>query len=129
VADITWLINDFVDRVAGVEQAVVLSRDGIPIANSRGLLREDAEYLSAVAAAMHSLARGAGHWFGGAAMRETIIEMETGIIVVTAGGSGACIAVMAADHADVGVIAYELQMLVARVGRYLSTPYRTSLHA
>src|SRR5690606_41945914 len=51
--DITWLVNDLVDRVAHVQQAVVLSHDGLLIAKSAGLSREDAEHLSAVAAGMH----------------------------------------------------------------------------
>jgi predicted regulator of Ras-like GTPase activity (Roadblock/LC7/MglB family) len=126
---ITWLMNDFVDRVAGVDHAVVLSRDGILIAGSRRLEREEAEHLSAAAAGIHSLARAAGQRFGGGGMRQTVIEMETGVIFVTAGGSGACVAVMAAEHADAGVVAYELQMLVARVGQHLSTPNRTTPQA
>jgi predicted regulator of Ras-like GTPase activity (Roadblock/LC7/MglB family) len=118
-------MTDFVDRVAGVDEVVVLSRDGILIADSGGLPREDAEHLSAIAAAMHSLALGAGQRFGRGAMRQAIIEMETGLIFVTAGGNGACIAVMAAEHAATGVVAYELQMLVARVGQHLSTSHRS----
>ena len=124
--DISWLVNDLVDRVAHVHQAVVLSHDGILIAKSHGLSREDAEHLSAVAAGMHGLARGAGRRFGRGAVRQTIIEMEAGFIFVTAGGNGACIAVLATEDADVGLIAYEMEMLVARVGQYLSTPVRTT---
>jgi len=124
--DITWLVNDLVDRVAHVHQAVVLSHDGLLIAKSTGLSREDAEHLSAVAAGMHGLARGAGRRFGRGAVRQTIIEMESGFIFVTAGGNGACIAVLATEEADVGLVAYEMEMIVARVGQYLSTPVRSS---
>jgi predicted regulator of Ras-like GTPase activity (Roadblock/LC7/MglB family) len=124
--DITWLVNDVVDRVSHVDQAVVLSHDGLLIAKSSGLDREDAEHLSAVAAGMHGLARGAGRRFGRGAIRQTIIEMEGGFLFVTAGGNGACLAVLATEHADVGLIAYEMEMLVARVGQYLSTPARAA---
>ncbi|HEX6872929.1 MAG TPA: roadblock/LC7 domain-containing protein [Micromonosporaceae bacterium] len=124
--DITWLVNDLVERVAHVQQAVVLSHDGILIAKSGGLSREDAEHLSAVAAGLHGLARGAGRRFGRGGVRQTIIEMEQGFLFVTAGGNGACIAVLGTDDADVGLIAYEMAMLVARVGQYLSTPARTT---
>ena len=79
--------------------------------------------LSAVAAGLHGLARGAGRRFGRGAVRQTIIEMEAGFIFVTAGGNGACIAVLATEDADVGLIAYEMEMLVARVGQF-STPVR-----
>ncbi len=124
--DITWLVNDLVDRVAHVHQAVVLSHDGILIAKSAGLSREDAEHLSAVAAGLHGLARGAGRRFGRGAVRQTIIEMEAGFIFVTAGGNGACIAVLATEDADVGLVAYEMEMIVARVGQYLSTAVRST---
>ena len=124
--DITWLVNDLVDRVAHVHQAVVLSHDGILIAKSAGLSREDAEHLSAVAAGLHGLARGAGRRFGRGAVRQTIIEMEAGFIFVSAGGNGACIAVLATEDADVGLVAYEMEMIVARVGQYLSTPVRSA---
>jgi uncharacterized protein len=123
--DISWLVNDLVERVAHVEQAVVLSHDGLLMAKSAGLSREDADHMSAVAAGLHGLARGAGRRFGRGAVRQTIIEMETGFLFVTAGGNGACLAVLGSEDADVGLIAYEMEMLVARVGQYLSTPVRS----
>jgi predicted regulator of Ras-like GTPase activity (Roadblock/LC7/MglB family) len=52
--------------------------------------------------------------------------MESAFLFVTAAGSGACLAVLAADDADVGLIAYEMAMLVSRVGQYLSTPVRVA---
>lgn len=124
--DITWLVNDLVERVAHVQQAVVLSHDGLLIAKSAGLNREDGEHLSAVASGLHGLARGAGRRFRRGAVRQTIIEMETGFLFVTAGGNGACIAVLGSEDADVGLIAYEMEMLVTRVGQYLSTPARSA---
>jgi predicted regulator of Ras-like GTPase activity (Roadblock/LC7/MglB family) len=124
--DITWLVNDLVDRVAHVEQAVVLSHDGLLIGKSGGLSREEAEHLSAVAAGLHGLARSAGRRFNRGTVRQTIIEMEAGFLFVTAGGNGACIGVLASEDADVGLIAYEMAMLVARVGQYLSTPLRSA---
>lgn len=124
--DITWLVNDMVERVAHAEQAVVLSADGLLIAKSAGLGREDAEHLSAVAAGLHGLARGAGKRFGRGYVRQTIIEMESGFLFVTAGGNGACLAVLGTEDADVGLIAYEMAMIVARVGQYLSTPIRAA---
>lgn len=124
--DITWLVNDLVERVAHAEQAVVLSSDGLLIAKSAGLGREDAEHLSAVAAGLHGLARGAGRRFGRGSVRQTIIEMESGFLFVTAGGNGACLAVLGTEDADVGLIAYEMAMIVARVGQYLSTPTRAA---
>jgi uncharacterized protein len=122
--DLAWLVDDLVDRVEQVEHAAVLSNDGLLIAASQALSREDAEHLSAVAAGFQSLARGAGRQFGGGAIRQTIVEMESAFLLVTAAGSGACLAVLASQQADIGLIAYEMAMLVTRVGQYLSAPSR-----
>jgi predicted regulator of Ras-like GTPase activity (Roadblock/LC7/MglB family) len=121
------LLDDLVDRVAEVKQAVVLSADGLLIAASRGLSREDAEHLAAVASGFQSLARGAGRQFRGGSVRQTIIEMDTMFLFVTAAGQRANLAVIGSEDSDVGLVAYEMAMLVTRVGQYLTTPTRTSV--
>jgi uncharacterized protein len=126
-SDLAWLLDDLVDRVAEVKQAVVLSADGLLIAASRGLNREDAEHLAAVASGFQSLARGAGRQFRGGNVRQTIIEMDTMFLFVTAAGQRANLAVIGSEDADVGLVAYEMAMLVTRVGQYLTTPTRSSV--
>lgn len=121
---LNWLLDDLVDRVPSVQRSVVLSVDGLMMGASKGLSQEDAEHLSAVAAGFQSLARGAGRHFGGGAVRQTIIEMESAFLFVTAAGRGACLAVLAESDADIGLIAYEMAMLVQRVGQNLSTSVR-----
>jgi uncharacterized protein len=126
VGDLAWLVDDLVSRVDQARHAVVLSADGLLIASTRDLSQEDAEHLAAVAAGFQSLARGAGRYFGGGAVRQTIVEMESSFLFVTAAGQGACLAVLSAQDADVGLIAYEMAMLVARVGQYLATQSRSN---
>ncbi|GAA3386020.1 roadblock/LC7 domain-containing protein [Cryptosporangium minutisporangium] len=123
--ELNWLLDDLVDRVPHAQQAVLLSSDGLMIGGSRGLSREDGEHLAAVASGFQSLARGAGRYFGGGAVRQTIIEMESAFLFVTAAGRGACLAVLGDAESDVGLIAYEMAMLVTRVGTYLSTSPRS----
>jgi uncharacterized protein len=123
---LNWLLDDLVDRVPAVQRSVVLSVDGLMMGASKGLSQEDAEHLSAVAAGFQSLARGAGRHFGGGPVRQTIIEMESAFLFVTAAGRGACLAVLADADADIGLIAYEMAMLVQRVGQSLSTSARTA---
>jgi predicted regulator of Ras-like GTPase activity (Roadblock/LC7/MglB family) len=124
--ELNWLLDSLVERVTQVRHAVVLSSDGLRIASSGGLGREDAEHLAAVAASFQSLARGAGRQFGGGSVRQTIVEMDSAFLFVTAAGQGACLAVLADVEADVGVIAYEMAMLVARVGRHLAATPRSA---
>lgn len=124
--DLNWLLDSLVDRVAPVQNAVVLSSDGLRMAASRGLAREESDHLSAVAASFQSLARGAGESFGGGPVRQTIVEMESSFLFVTAAGRGACLAVLADADADLGIIAYEMAMLVTRVGQHLSADPRVA---
>jgi predicted regulator of Ras-like GTPase activity (Roadblock/LC7/MglB family) len=122
--DLNWLLDDLVARVAQIDKAVILSRDGLAIGASQGLTREDAEHLSAVAAGFQSLARGAGRHFGGGSVRQTIVEMDTAFLFVTAAGEGSCLAVLSPAAADAGLIAYEMAILVKRVGPHLAVDPR-----
>lgn len=123
--DLAWLLDDLVERVAHAERGIVLSNDGLLIAASSGLSRDDAEHLAAAASGFQSLARGTGRYLGGGTVRQTIVELETAFFFVTAAGNGACLAVQASADADVGLIAYEMARLVTSVGAFLSTPFRS----
>ena len=117
--ELDWLLDDLVRRVPYVGKAALLSRDGLLISASHGLSREDSEYLCAVAAGFQSLARGAGQHFGGGAVRQTVVEMESAFLFVTAAGEGSCLAVLTTPGADAGLVAYEMAILVRRVGEHL----------
>ncbi len=121
---LSWLLDNLVNQVEHVQQALVLSRDGLVVAASRGLTPEDREHLSALAAGMQSLARGTGRQFHGGEVRQTIIEMESVFLFVIAAGQGTCLAVLTSAEANVGLIAYEMAMLVRRMGKYLDTQPR-----
>lgn len=123
-SDLTWLVDDLVNRVAEVRHAVLLSADGLRMTSSRGMDREDAEHLSAVAAGVQSLARGVGSHFRTGEVRQTVIEMDDAFLFVVAAGYGACLAVMSTADADVGLVAYEMAMLVTRAGESLAARAR-----
>jgi len=120
-----WLLDDLVLRVGPISKAVILSQDGIALGASRTLGRDDAEHLAALAAGFQSLAKGAGNHFGGGAVRQTIIEMESGFLFVTAAGSGTCLAVLTEANADLGLVAYEMAVLVRRAGEHIRVNKRT----
>ena len=121
-----WLLDDLVARVADVTKAVILSRDGLAVGSSDTMTREDSEYLCAAAAGFQSLARGVSLHFGGAAVRQTVIEMESAFLFVMAAGEGSCLAVLANQGADVGLVAYEMALLVTRVGQHLAVGARAT---
>lgn len=122
--DLDWLLESLTERAVGAQHAVVLSEDGLLIGKSSGLSKDDSDQLSAMASAFQSLARGTGRHFGGGEVRQTMVEMEHAFLFVTAAGQGACLAVLAEESADMGMIAYEMNLLVKRVGLYLSSAPR-----
>ena len=135
-AELSWLVDDLVARIPQAQQAILVSADGLLMAAATGLRdggsagrinsgrRDDAEHMSAVAASLFGLARGAGRRFGKGKVRQAILEMENGFLFVIAAGNGACLSVLADETADVGLMAYEMAMLVVRAGQHLGTSLR-----
>jgi predicted regulator of Ras-like GTPase activity (Roadblock/LC7/MglB family) len=124
IGELDWLLDDLVNRVLGANHAVLLSADGLLMGRSGRLSQEDAEHLSAVASSFQSLARGTGRRFDGGEVRQTLVEMDRAFLVVTAAGNGACLALLAAANADLGAVAYQMNLLVTQVGKYLSSAPR-----
>ncbi|WP_406266405.1 roadblock/LC7 domain-containing protein [Nocardia sp. NBC_00881] len=124
-----WLLDDLVNRLAGAEKAVVLSADGLVVARSKDLTREDAEHLAAMASAFGSLSRGVGKQFDKGLVQQTVVELEYGYLVVTEAGAGACLALLASEHADLGMVAYEMNVIVQQVGASLSATPRAAADA
>ncbi|MBY8880652.1 roadblock/LC7 domain-containing protein [Actinacidiphila acidipaludis] len=122
--ELNWLLDDLVTRVASIRKALVLSGDGLAIGNSEGLTREDSEHLAAVASGFHSLAKGVGRHFGAGGVRQTMVELDEAFLFVTAAGDGSCLAVLTDAESDVGQVAYEMALLVKRVGAHLGSAPR-----
>jgi predicted regulator of Ras-like GTPase activity (Roadblock/LC7/MglB family) len=125
--NVNWLVTNFVERVPGVGEAVVVSSDGLPMAKSEGLDREAADRFAAVASGLIGLAYGAAGRFGGGAVNEVIVGMENAFIFVTGISDGSCLAVVASAACDVGLVGYEMALLVERVGPVLTPQLRDEL--
>ncbi|CAM5554382.1 Roadblock/LC7 domain-containing protein OS=Streptomyces chartreusis OX=1969 GN=CP983_36230 PE=4 SV=1 [Streptomyces chartreusis] len=94
---------------------------------SKDLTREDSEHLAAVASGFHSLAKGVGRHFEAGSVRQTVVELDEAFLFVTAAGDGSCLAVLSDADSDVGQVAYEMTLLVKRVGVHLGSTPRTDL--
>jgi predicted regulator of Ras-like GTPase activity (Roadblock/LC7/MglB family) len=122
-----WLLDDLVRRLAGVRHAVVLSTDGLLLGRSTAMSKEDAEHFCAMSSAFQSLARSAGHHFDGGGVRQTVVELDRAVMFVTAAGENACLALITGETANMGMVAYEMNQMVQRVGEYLSATPRHGL--
>jgi predicted regulator of Ras-like GTPase activity (Roadblock/LC7/MglB family) len=119
LGELDWLLDNLVSSVLGVRIAVILSPDGLSLGRSPGLSEADAGHLAALSAGAQSLARGVGVWSGYGDVSQTIIEMEAALLFITPAGRGTCLALLADAGADAGQIAYEMAVLVKRVGQHM----------
>jgi predicted regulator of Ras-like GTPase activity (Roadblock/LC7/MglB family) len=129
VQDLNWLITDFAGRVPSVAHAIVVSADGLPLAYSDGFPKDRADQLAAVTSGLTSLTQGAARVFEGGPVTQTIVEMRRGVLLVMAVSDGSSLAVLASDDCDMGLVAYEMALLVDRVGHALTPEPRGVLRA
>ena len=127
--NINWLVSNFVEHVPGVIHAVVVSSDGLPMAVSHGLVREAADRFAAVASGLVGLAHGVAVPFQAGGINQIIIEMERAFLFVTGISDGSSLAVLANAQADVGLIGYEMALLVERTATVLTPALRAELQA
>jgi uncharacterized protein len=117
-------VTTFVERVPRVAHAVVVSSDGLPMAYSEGFPADRVDQLAAIASGLTSLTQGAARIFEGGAVTQTLVEMERGLLFVMAISDGSVLGVLAAPDCDMGLVAYEMALLVERVGRVLTPALR-----
>jgi len=122
-----WLITDFTERVAGVAHAIVVSADGMVLTASATLPRDRADQLAAVSSGLLSLTQGSAKCFEAGEVIQTIVEMDRGTLLQMGISDGSCLTVLAAPQCDMGLIAYEMTMLVERVGQMLTPEIRNQL--
>ena len=126
---LNWLVESFVRTTAGVAHAAVISTDGLLVAVSERLDRARADQLAAIASGVESLTQGAARLFQAGSVNQTVVEMEKGFLFVMSVRDGSCLAVLATPSCDVGLIGYEMAMLVAKVGEVLTPQLRAELQA
>lgn len=122
--DLDWLLASFTDQVPDVAHALALSADGLRLAASPGLTTDQADQLSAVISGLASLTLGAARVMSAGRVRQQIVDMDGGVLLVMAVRDRALIGVLAAPGCDLGQIGYETAMLVQRVAEALEPAAR-----
>jgi uncharacterized protein len=124
--DLNWLVGNFAERTPGIAHALVVSADGLPVAVSQRLDRPKADQLAAIASGLASLTQSGARCIDGGLVKQTVVEMDRGLLVVMAISDGSCLTVLAGSSCDVGVVAYEMTVLVTRAGDVLTPSLRPS---
>ncbi|KOG71869.1 MULTISPECIES: roadblock/LC7 domain-containing protein [Streptomyces] len=120
-----WMLKDLAESVPQTRHVVVLSSDGLRMAQY-GTDTDTADRLAAACAGLQSLAGAVAAEFphSDGRMRMVVIELDGGFFYLMAAGAGAYLAVLADEGVDAGLIGQRMRDLVARIGEHLSSPPR-----
>ncbi|MGH3745390.1 MAG: roadblock/LC7 domain-containing protein [Mycobacteriales bacterium] len=129
VASLNWLVESFATSVPGLRQAVVVSADGLLLAHSGGMRRDQADQLAAIASGLASMTVAAATHLQGGDVHHLLVETEGGLLLVMQISDGSSLAVLADRGADVGLLGYEMALLVTRMGDALTPALRSEMRA
>ncbi|MFV0457183.1 MAG: roadblock/LC7 domain-containing protein [Actinomycetales bacterium] len=128
-ANFSWLLDNFVKSVPDVRHTLVVSADGLLMAMSDELDRTQGDQMSAIVAGMSSLTRGAARQLGAGDVRQAIIEMDAMFMFLMNISDGSVLAVVADASCDVGLVGYEMAMLVSRTEATLTPQLVTEMRS
>lgn len=125
--NVNWLMASFVRTTPGVEQAMAVSSDGLLIALSSQLERASADKMAAIITGMRALAHGAANELAKGQVMQVLVEMHHAYLFISAISGGSTLGVVAARDCDLGLVGFEITLLVERVGAQLSPTLITEL--
>lgn len=125
--NVNWLMANFVEATPGVEQAIAVSSDGLLIAISAHMERAAADKLAAIITGVRALAHGAANELGKGNVAQVLVEMAGGYLFVSAISGGATLGVVTRRTCDLGLVGYEIALLVGKVGPQLTPSLVTEL--
>ncbi|GEN80428.1 roadblock/LC7 domain-containing protein [Actinotalea fermentans] len=126
-ANFGWLLDNFVRTVPGTRHTLVVSADGLLMAMSDNLDRTSGDQLAAIVAGLSSLTRGAARQLQAGDVRQAIVEMDELFLFLMSVSNGSVLAVVADTTCDVGLIGYEMAMLVSRTETTLTPQLVTEM--
>ncbi|MFE3328453.1 roadblock/LC7 domain-containing protein [Streptomyces sp. NPDC059176] len=124
-ANMDWMLKDLAEGVPQTRHVVVLSADGLRMAQY-GTDTDTADRLAAACAGLQSLASAVASElpYSDGRMRLVVIEMDGGFFYLMAAGAGAFLAVLADEGVDAGLMGQRMRDLVLRIGEHISSPPR-----
>jgi predicted regulator of Ras-like GTPase activity (Roadblock/LC7/MglB family) len=128
-ANFNWLLDNFVKSVPGVRHTLVVSADGLLMAMSNELDRTSGDQLAAIVAGLNSLTRGAARQLRAGEVRQAIVEMDHNFMFQMSISDGSVLGVVADATCDVGLVGYEMALLVSRTEATLTPQLVTEMRS
>ncbi|MEV0453662.1 roadblock/LC7 domain-containing protein [Catellatospora methionotrophica] len=114
---LTDLLNGFKADLPGVNHAIVVAGDGLLLANTGTLERDQAERIAAAAAGFAGLANQVDGELLGGGLQSITVELSEGYVLITQTPGGARLAAVVRSNTDIGQVVYQLGLLSDRVGK------------
>ena len=124
--NLNWLLTTFAQRVPDIAHALAVSVDGLTLASSDDLPVDRADQLSAITSGLASLTVGASKCLSTGRVRQTVVDMDGGVLLVMAVGDRAHLAVLGTAGCDLGQVGYETALLAHRVASALEPGARVA---
>jgi predicted regulator of Ras-like GTPase activity (Roadblock/LC7/MglB family) len=117
--DLGWLLTTFSRRVPSIVYALAVSADGLCIAASEQVTADRADQLAAITSGVASLTAGAARCMETGQVRQSVVDMDGGVLLVMAVADRAHLAVLTEPGADLGNVGYETALVAQRVATAL----------
>jgi len=146
--DLRWLLENLVKEVPGIRSVAVVSSDGLLLLSSDpgdpgrpeaapGKGGERSEHgpkgssadLATIVSGLGSLTEGAAKLMDSGAVKQTMVAMDEGNLLVMSISDGSLLGVHAAPDCDTGTVAYHMGLFVGRAGHVLTPELRNELRA
>ncbi|MGP3969624.1 roadblock/LC7 domain-containing protein [Streptomyces sp. 6N223] len=142
--DLHWLLARLVQEVPGLVSVAVVSADGLPLLSSDGPAaatvpplgsrmgpgtgpRGSTADLATIVSGLGSLTGGAATLMSGGPVRQTLVAMDAGNLLVMSISDGSLLGVYTEPDADMGLVTYHMALFVGRAGHLLTPRLRAEL--
>jgi predicted regulator of Ras-like GTPase activity (Roadblock/LC7/MglB family) len=121
---LTWMLDSL--DIEGVRYSVLISGDGLRMAHSDSITRDEADAFAAAVSGVQSLGKALAALCGdeGNRLRQNLIEYDQALVLITAAGQNAMLGVCAEPTADAGLIVHRMNDLASRLGNELGSETR-----
>lgn len=123
-ADLDWVMTALKKKVPGVLHALTATADGLYLASTPGLDEPTRKLLSSITSGLASLTASAAVTCGAERPVQTLVEIDRGFMIVASIADTAAVIVLTTRDVDLGLVGYELGLLVQKVGRVLTPELR-----
>ncbi|MFJ7209255.1 roadblock/LC7 domain-containing protein [Streptomyces sp. NPDC098789] len=114
--ELDWLITRFADENPQIEEAAVVSSDGLLLAHSSRGEGAQGDRLAAIACGIAALAVSCSDIAEGGRVRRALVDLEHGCLLLCHLSEGALLAVHASDGCDLSLLTYQSTRLARRAG-------------